>query len=180
MDSSYAHGLQMMNWVGVALILLAVVFLAVDLVVTTHGLPTVAGIVSLILGTLTLFDPASPYSEASLIVLVAGVILAVMFFVTGSSEALVARGRPVTTGAEGMIGEVGVVREPVGVDSPGWVFVHGELWRAIPAIAPEYADTQAHEQTIDVGQKVQVVGLRDGKVLVLPLQLAVAEHPLGR
>jgi hypothetical protein len=35
-----------------------------------------------------------------------------------------------------MIGEVGTVRSPVGVDSSGWVFVHGELWRAVLAFSP--------------------------------------------
>src|SRR4028119_2345658 len=48
----------------------------------------------------------------------------VLIGVLGSSRAL--RGRPALTGKEGMIGEVGAVRSPVGVESAGWVFVHGE------------------------------------------------------
>jgi membrane-bound ClpP family serine protease len=43
------------------------------------------------------------------------------------------KGRPALTGKEGMTGEVGTVRSPVGVDPSGWVFVHGELWRAMLA-----------------------------------------------
>jgi membrane-bound serine protease (ClpP class) len=180
LSSTYTLQAQTMNWVGAALILVAVVFFAVDLVVTAHGLPTFAGIVALILGVLTLFDAASPYSQAALIILVTAGVLVMVLFVTGSREALAARGRPAETGAEAMIGEIGVVREPVGVETPGWVFVHGEWWRAIPAIAPEDAYAQDREQTIGVGHKVQVVGLRDGTVTVLPFEPAESEHPLGR
>jgi len=165
-----------MNWFGVALILLAVVFLAVDLIVTNHGLPTFVGVVALVLGVLTVLDVASPYSGMSLIVLVALTVLAVVVLVAGSSEAFAARGRSATTGAEGMIGEVGVVREPVGAGSPGWVLVHGERWQATVAVAPEDAYERDHEQVIGVGRRVQVVGFRDGKVMVLPFEPAAFEH----
>lgn len=180
LDAFYARGGQTMNWVGVVLVLVAVVFFAVDLVVTTHGLPTFMGIVSLVVGILTLLDPASAYAQASLVILLASGILVTMLFVMGSSEALAARGRPVKTGTEGMVGEVGTVREPIRGGSPGWVFVHGELWRAVPAVAPEDAYSQDHEQTIEIGRRVQVVGLRDGEVLVVPFELAASEHPSGR
>ena len=38
-----------------------------------------------------------------------------------------------------MIGEVGTVRSPVGVSSEGWVFVHGELWRAVHSLPKRLA-----------------------------------------
>ena len=69
------------------------------------------------------------------------------------------RGR-VTTGAEGMIGEVGIVRRPVVEGTHGLVFVHGERWRAIPE-KPEHVP-------IDVGARVEVVALREGAVVVRP------------
>ncbi len=159
------------------MILLALAFFAVDLVVTNHGLPTVAAVVAFVLGILTLSGATAAYSWAALVVLVALAVLAGVVFVTGSSEALAARGRPATTGVEGMIGEVGDVLETVGIDSPGWVFVHGERWRAVPAVAPEDAyEQEDHEQVIGVGDKVQVVGFRDGKVVVLPFESAGFEH----
>ena len=39
-------------------------------------------------------------------------------------------GRVATTGSEGLIGELVEVREAIAPDSPGKVFVHGEIWRA--------------------------------------------------
>jgi membrane-bound ClpP family serine protease len=94
----------------------------------------------------------------------------VLFGVLGSSRAL--RGGPAMTGREGMIGEVGTVRSPVGLESEGWVFVHGERWRAVLAFAPEETDPRDHEAVVGVGRKVVVVGFGDGGgvVQVMPVE----------
>ncbi len=179
--SSYADGGLPVNWSGIALILLALVFFVVDLKVTSHGVPTVGGIVALVLGGLMLFDTTASYSWIALIVLVALAIPLGILFVGGVGETLAARGRPVETGAEGMIGEVGVVREPVGPGFVGWVFVHGELWQAVAAVAPEDAHKQDRERVMGFGRRVQVVGLRDGKVVVLSYdEPDVFEYPSER
>ena len=177
--SSYAREGLLVSWIGITLILLAVGFFAVDLVVTNHGLPTVAAVGALVLGVLTLFNVTAVYYGATLIVLAVLAVLMGVVLVTGSSEALAAGERPAMTGAEGMIGEVGEVLETVGAGSPGWVFVRGERWRAVPAVAPEdaYELEEYKEQMIGVGEKVQVVGLRDGRVSVLPFKAAGLEHP---
>ena len=175
--SSYALQVLPVGWLGVALILLAFVLFVLDLKVTNHGLPTIGGMAALILGGLTLFDASSPYFPISLITLVAvAILMGGVLFVGVLSEVPAAKRRPVTTGVEGMIGDVGVVREPIGVSHPGWVFVHGEWWQAIAAIAPEDAYKRDRGQTIGVGRRVQVVGLRDGKVVVIPLEPAAFEH----
>ncbi len=70
----------------------------------------------------------------------------------------------VSTGREGMIGEVGVVRRPVTGSSAGMVFVHGELWQALPEdpdAAPLEADTE-----------VEIVGFRRSAVVVRPAKKA--------
>jgi membrane-bound serine protease (ClpP class) len=176
MLSWYALQALPLEWFGAALILLAVVLFVVDLNVTNHGLPSVGGVVALILGVLALLDLRPLYLLVSMIALVAIAILIGVLFVGGLREVRAAKGRPATTGMEGMIGEVGIVREPVGADSTGWVFVHGELWQAVPAVAPEDAHKQDREPVIGVGRRVQVVGLRDGKVVVLPLEPTALGH----
>jgi membrane-bound serine protease (ClpP class) len=163
-----------MSWLGVALVLLAFLFLAVDLKVAGHGLPTVGGAAMLTLGILVLFDATPVYLQASLVILAAVAVLTAVLFVVVSRELLEARGRPVTTGAEGMVGEVGVVKEPIGTSSPGWVFVRGELWQATIAVAPEDAHKRDREQMVGIGRKVQVVDVRNGRVVVLPVEAAVS------
>ena len=64
-----------------------------------------------------------------------------------------------------MIGEVASVRSPVGVNSSGWVFVHGERWRAVLAFAPEETDARDSEPMIGVGSKVTVLGFGDGGIV---------------
>jgi membrane-bound serine protease (ClpP class) len=61
-------------------------------------------------------------------IIAAGVVLAA-FIVFASRKALKAhRERPVRTGWEQLVGEVGEVREPL--DPDGQVFIEGALWRA--------------------------------------------------
>jgi membrane-bound serine protease (ClpP class) len=165
---------------AVALVLLAFVLFVVDLKVTNHGLPTVGGIVALVMGVLMLFDTAGLDLWVLLVTLVIVAILVGAFFVGALSKVLEAKDSPVTTGMEGMIGEVGVVREPVGISFPGWVFVHGERWQAIAAVVPEDAHKREDKRVIRAGRRVQVVGFQDGKIVVLPLEQSTSEHPPER
>src|SRR5215211_2216969 len=121
---------------GVILILIGIALFIADLHVISHGLLTAGGIVTLLAGGLALFGAGVPYSGVLLgaVVVVAMLMGGVLFGILGSLRA--SRGKPALTGKEGMIGEVGSVRSPVGVSSSGWVFVHGELWRAELAFAP--------------------------------------------
>jgi membrane-bound serine protease (ClpP class) len=158
--------------IGVILILVGIVLFIVDLSVTNHGLLIAGGIVTLLAGGLVLLVAGVPYAGVLLgaVVVVAMLMGGVLFGILGS---LRLRGRrPALTGKEGMIGEVGTVRRPVGVNSSGWVFVHGELWRAVLAFAPEEADSRDGEPIIDVGSKVSVVGFGEGGVVqVVPIEL---------
>ena len=157
--------------IGVILILFGIALFIVDVSVTNHGLLTAGGILTLLAGGLALFGAGVPYSGVLLGVLVVVAMLmgGVLFGVLGSLRSL--RGKPALTGMEGMIGEVGTVRSPVGVNSSGWVFVHGERWRAVLAFAPEEADPRDGEPMIDVGSRVTVVGFGEGRVVhVVPLE----------
>jgi membrane-bound ClpP family serine protease len=158
--------------IGVLLVLIGLALFLVDLKVTNHGLPTAGAILSLVAGGLALFGAGVPYSGVLLGALVASAMLmgGFLFGVLGSLRA--AKRMPVVTGKEGMIGEVGTIRSPVGVESAGWVFVHGERWRAVLAFAPDKADPRDREAVIGVGRKVAVVGFGDGGVVqVVPVEL---------
>jgi membrane-bound serine protease (ClpP class) len=67
-----------------------------------------------------------------------------------------ARRNRVVTGQEGMIGEIGVARTPLGPD--GKVFVHGELWNAVA------------RKPVDVGMRVRVAGVEGLHLLVEPAE----------
>jgi membrane-bound serine protease (ClpP class) len=111
--------------IGVVLVLVGLALFLVDLSVTNHGLPTAGAILALLAGSLALFGAGVPYSGVLLgaVVVVSMLMGVVLVGILGSLRGL--RGRPALTGKEGMIGEVGTVRSPVGLNSSGWIFVHG-------------------------------------------------------
>ena len=153
-------------------ILVGISLFVVDLHAGGHGLLTAGGIVMLLAGGFALLWAGFPYSGvllgalAVVAVLMGGMVLGVL----GSLRSL--GRRPALTGKEGMVGEVGTLRSPVGVHSEGWVFVHGERWRAVLAFAPDETDPQDGEPTIGQGRKVRVVGFGEGGVMqVVPIQL---------
>ena len=156
---------------GVVLVLVGLALFLVDLKVTNHGLPTAGAILSLVLGGLALLGAGVPYSAALLgsLVVVAMLMGGVLVGILGSLRA--SKRRPALTGREGMIGEVGTVKSPVGIESAGWIFVHGERWRAVLAFAPEEAGPRDREPMVGVGRKVAVVGFGDGGVVqVVPVK----------
>jgi len=166
--------------IGVILILVGIVLFIVDLH-TGHGLLTAGGIVTLLAGGLALLGAGVPYSGVLLgaLVIVAMLMGGVLFGVLGSLRT--SKGRPALTGKEGMIGEVGSVRSPVGVSSSGWIFVHGELWQAVLAFAPEETDPRDGEPLVEEGNKVRVVGFGEGgEVQVVPIELPGRARDLDR
>ena len=157
--------------IGALLILIGIALLIVDLAATNHGVPAAVGVVMMLAGGLALLWAGVPYSGVLLgtIVAVAALMGGLVLGASVSSRAL--GGRSALTGKEGMIGEVGTVRSPVGAQAAGWVFVHGELWRAVLAYAPEEADPQDGDPTVGVGSRVTVVGFGEGgTVQVVPAQ----------
>jgi membrane-bound ClpP family serine protease len=159
--------------IGLILVLIGLGLFLVDLSVTNHGLPTAGAIVALLAGGLVLFGAGVPYSGVLLgaVVVISMLMGGLLFGILGSLRGL--RGRPAMTGKEGMIGEVGTVRSPVGTHSEGWVFVHGERWRAVLAYAPEGGDPGDDEPVVGVGHKVAVVGFGEGGVVeVVPVESA--------
>ena len=152
------------------MILVGIVLFVVDLHLIGHGLLTAGGIVLLLAGGLLLLWSGVPYSGVLFGALAVGAVLmgGVLLGILGSVRA--SKRRPALTGKEGMIGEVGTVRSPVGVRSEGWVFVHGELWRAVLAFAPGEADPRDGEPIVGTSRRVRVVGFGEGgEMQVVPV-----------
>ncbi len=135
------------NYAGVLLILLAIVFFIAEIKVISHGLLSIGGVVSLTLGSLLLFRSADSQLGVALGVLVPVVIVVSVFFLAVASLALRAYQRKPQTGDQGIMGEVGRVREPIRPETPGKVFVHGEIWNA------------RSEEILETGTIVEVVGI---------------------
>lgn len=117
------------NMTGVFLILFAMLLLAAEVKVQSHGMLTVGGVVSLILGSLVLVSGNGGAMRISLSVILPVALFTVLFFafiVTAGYRAL--KRKPVT-GQEGLVGERGVAVTDLGTKA-GQIFVHGEYWAA--------------------------------------------------
>ena len=125
-----AYALQMLpvSWTGLALIVLALVLFVLEVKVASHGLLTIGGVVAMIIGSIMLIDSPLPFMRVSLAVIIPSVLATASFFLFAVSMGIRAQRRRVTTGSEGLVGEVGVARTEIAND--GTVFVRGELWSA--------------------------------------------------
>ncbi|HSM51139.1 MAG TPA: nodulation protein NfeD [Thermoanaerobaculia bacterium] len=142
------------NYAGVALILLALLLFVAEVKVTSYGLLTVGGIISLVLGSLLLFRSAEPALRVSL-ELVVGIALG-MALIVGFLARLAFRAamRRVTTGVEGLLGARGVALSALA--PKGKVKVAGEYWNAIADVpieaAAEVEVTAVDGLTLHVGR----------------------------
>jgi len=116
------------NYAGSLLIVLAIIFFIMEMKITSYGLLSIAGIVSLLLGSMMLFEGDSPEMQLSLQVLLPTIILISGFFVGVASLVFRAQVSKPATGAGGLVGEIGIVKKALSPE--GKVFVHGELWHA--------------------------------------------------
>ena len=133
------------NYAGVLLILFAVALFIAEIKVVSHGILTIGGIVSLVMGSLLLFDSPDPALRVSLKVMIPALIVISLFFVGIMSLVLKAQMRKRQTGREGMIGAEG--EAVTDVHETGTVFVHGEYWNA-------WSD-----RAVEKGKKVRVVAV---------------------
>ena len=124
----YAFHVLPVNFVGILLMALAVIFFILEIKVTSYGMLSVAGAIALFLGGLMLYKESGSGVRVSLGVLIPAVGAVSVFFAVLAGLAFKAQVAGARTGRSGMIGEIGIVKKAI--DPEGKVAVHGELWKA--------------------------------------------------
>ncbi|PKN38164.1 MAG: serine protease [Deltaproteobacteria bacterium HGW-Deltaproteobacteria-2] len=137
------------NYTGILMIIFGVILFIAEIKVMSHGMLTVGGIISLIMGSLLLFDTTEPALRLSFQVLIPAVLVASGFFIVVIWLAIKAQMRKHFSGSEAMVGaEAEVMKD---IDEEGEVFLMGEYWKA------------SSKEPVKKGAKVRVVkvvGLR--------------------
>jgi membrane-bound serine protease (ClpP class) len=155
--AAYGLGVLPVNWFGLIFLVIAFVLFVLDIKAPTHGALTAAGVASLIVGSLVLFNsPGTPSFLRVSVPLVIGVSLATagIFFVI-LTIALRAQRAPILTGQESFVGRSGSARTKI---APfGTVQMGGELWSG--ELAPG-------EDTILEGESVEVLEVKGVRVVV--------------
>lgn len=159
--AAYGLGFLPVNWFGLIFLAIAFVLFVLDIKAPTHGALTVAGVASLIVGSLVLFNsPGTPSFLRVSVPLVVGVSLASAgIFFAILMVALRAQRAPVRMGRESLVGRTGSARSAI---SPvGTVQLGGELWTS---------ELAAGEDSIPEGTPVEVIDVKGVRVIVRQVQ----------
>jgi membrane-bound serine protease (ClpP class) len=147
----FSFGVLSVNWTGLIFIVLAFVLFIADIKAPTHGILTVMGVISFILGSMILFN--TPFASVSWSLIVAVGLVTGIFFAFVIAKVFGAHRRRPSTGMEGLVGQLAVARSDMG--PKGTVFLKGELWQAV-----------ADDGKVKEGEEVEVTGVDGFKLLV--------------
>ncbi len=126
----YAFHTLPINYSGVALIVLGVILFLLEIKISSYGLLTVGGIISLFLGSIMLINTEAwfDFQTVSLEVIIPTVLFTAAFFVFAVGAGLRAQLRKPMTGVEGLVGKQGIALTKLAPS--GQVRVQGEIWNA--------------------------------------------------
>jgi membrane-bound serine protease (ClpP class) len=141
----YAFQTLPISYAGLALIILGIIFFILELKVVSYGALGIAGMISLVIGSIMLIDLPSSALSISYTTIIIVAALTGLFFFGVLSYAIKAQISKVKTGREGLVGEEGVARTDV--FDGGKVFIHGEIWNG------------KSEEPIHEGEKVIVTAV---------------------
>ena len=142
------------NYAGVLLFLLGIVFFVLEASVTSYGLLAIGGVISMLLGSVMLIKTDAEFLRISWSVIVPVITLAaaLAFLIVGMG--MKAMRRAPVTGREEMVGLVGIAKTALAPQ--GQLAVHGELWEAVS------------EQPLRPGDEAEVTGLDGLRLRVKP------------
>jgi membrane-bound serine protease (ClpP class) len=141
----YAMQTLPINFAGVLLILMAIIFFILEIKVVSYGMLSIAGAVSLFLGSLMLFRVPGQSTAVAWSILIPTVLSISGFFAAVTSLAVRAHRTRPQTGTEALVGMVGEVFQDL--EPEGKVFVSGELWNAVA------------DEPVPAGRKVEVLSV---------------------
>ena len=143
------------NYAGVLLFLLGIVFFVLEASVTSYGVLAIGGVISMLLGSVMLIKTDAEFLQISWVVILPVVALVAGFTLLMVGMGMKAMRRRPVTGREEMIGLVGIVK--TALTPHGQLAVHGELWEAIS------------EQPLQPGDKAEVTRMDGLRLHVKPV-----------
>jgi membrane-bound serine protease (ClpP class) len=143
----FAFSVLPVNYAGLLLVLFGLLLLVLEIKVTSFGLLTAGGVVSLIFGSMILVDSPLPELQLSLKVVVPVVLGFAAVALALARLAVAAQRQPPVMGQAAMIGETGEALTAIAPDRAGQVATRGEIWNA------------TSDEPIAKGTRVRVTGV---------------------
>jgi membrane-bound serine protease (ClpP class) len=157
----YAAQVLPINYAGLALILLGILFMIGEAFVPSFGALGIGGVIAFIIGSIILIDTDYEGYGISIPFISTFALANALFFFAMLSMALKARHKPIVSGREELIGSVGEVIEAV--ENYGRVRVHSENWQAKSNVP------------IPPGEIIRVTGIEGLTLIVEPENYATEE-----
>jgi len=150
----YAFQSLPVNYAGMLLFLLGIVFFVLEATVTSYGLLAIGGVIAMLIGSVMLIKSDAEFFQISWAVILPVVTLASAFTLLVIGTGIHALRRRPATGREEMVGLVGIARTALAPD--GQLAVRGELWEAVS------------EQPVSAGAEVEVTAVDGLRLRVKP------------
>lgn len=150
----YAAQVLPINYAGLALILLGILFMIGEAFVPSFGALGIGGVIAFVIGSIILIDTDYEGYGISIPFISTFALANALFFFTMLSMVLKARHKPIVSGREELIGSAGEVIEAV--ENYGRVRVHSENWQAKSNVP------------IPPGQNIRVTGIEGLTLIVEP------------
>ena len=150
----YAFQSLPVNYAGMLLFLLGIVFFVLEASVTSYGLLAIGGVIAMFIGSVMLIKSDAEFFQISWAVILPVVTLASAFTLLVIGTGINALRRRPATGREEMVGLVGIARTALAPD--GQLAVHGELWEAVS------------EQPVSAGEEAEVTAVDGLRLRVKP------------
>ena len=150
----YAFQSLPVNYAGMLLFLLGIVFFVLEASVTSYGLLAIGGVLSMLIGSVMLIKSDAEFFQISWAVILPVVTLASVLTLLVIGTGIRALRRRPATGREEMVGLIGIARTALAPD--GQLAVRGELWEAVS------------EQPVSAGDEVEVTAVDGLRLRVKP------------
>jgi membrane-bound ClpP family serine protease len=155
-----------MTSLGLVLLVLGALVATAEAHYPAHGVAGGVGVLAMALGAVLAISGLGAGLALGLLsgLLLAGIGGGALLFSVRSGVAV--RGRHVRTGAEGLVGEIGVVRS--WAEDDGSVALHGSLWQA--RLSPALDDDEDEDGGLRAGDRVVVERLKGLTLSVRPAE----------
>lgn len=122
----YAFQLLPINYAGLALILLGIVFIIAEAFVPSFGALGIGGVISFVIGSILLLKTDMLQYRIPLYLVIIVSVVSAAFFLLVLNMALRSHRRPVVSGSESVVGQRGKITISNGIM---WTRIHGERWQ---------------------------------------------------
>ncbi|MCO6440479.1 MAG: nodulation protein NfeD [Nitrococcus mobilis] len=144
------------NYAGLGLILLGIVFMIAEAFAPSFGALGLGGVIAFVIGSVMLIDTDVPGFQLSIMLIIGFAAASLLLLMASASFAIRAHKRPVVSGHQQLLGSEGIAAADF--QGTGWIRIHGERWRAQCAVP------------LRAGQRVRVTELNGLLLRVEPVE----------